>query len=162
MNAENFANFFQGLPPELVTFIVGMTPIFELRGAIPLAVTYFHLSIPSAFFWAVAGNITIMLVLATMLEWSVDFITKHFDWGKKFFDWLFARTHKRAHKQIEKYGDWGLFFLVAIPLPMTGGWTGVLASFLFDIDKKKALPIIAAGIITAGLIVTALTMGAVK
>ncbi len=43
---------------------------------------------------------------------------------------------------------------------MTGGWTGVLAAFLFDIEKKKAIPIISTGIITAGIIVTAPTMGA--
>ncbi len=160
MNAEHFASFFQGLPPELITFIVGMTPIFELRGAIPLAITFFKLSVSASFFWAVAGNISVMLLLAFLLKWGVDFITKNFKWGEKFFNWLFERTRKRAHKQIEKYGDWGLFFLVAIPLPMTGGWTGVLAAFLFDIEKKKAIPIISTGIITAGIIVTALTMGA--
>ena len=162
MNAEHFANFFQGLPPELITFIVGMTPIFELRGAVPLAIGYFKMSWWSAYFWAVAGNISVMLLLAFILEWGVEFITKHFSWGKKFFNWLFERTHKRAHKQIQKYGDWGLFLLVAIPLPMTGGWTGVLEAFLFDINKKKALPIIALGILTAGLIVTLLTMGVIK
>jgi uncharacterized membrane protein len=162
MNAEIFASFFHGLPAELVIFIVGMTPIFELRGAIPLAVGYFKMSWWGAFFWSVAGNISIMLLLALLLEWGVEFITKYFSWGKRFFDWLFERTHKRAHKQIEKYGEWGLFLLVAIPLPMTGGWTGVLAAFLFDINKKKALPIIALGILTAGLIVLLLTVGVIR
>jgi len=162
MSAESFAGFFQGLPPELITFIVSMAPIFELRGSIPLAITFFKLNAFSAIFWAVAGNISVMLLLAFLLRWSVDFITKHFIWGEKFFKWLFERTRKRAHKHIEKYGDWGLFFLVAIPLPMTGGWTGVLAAFLFDIEKKKSLPIISAGIMTAGVIVTLLTLGATK
>lgn len=162
MNAEHFANFFQGFPPELVTFIVAMAPIFELRGAIPLAITFFELGTISAFFWAVAGNISIMLLLAFILKWSVEVVTKNFNWGEKFFNWLFERTRKKAHKQIEKYGSWGLFFLVAIPLPMTGGWTGVLAAFLFDIEKKKSIPIISAGIITAGLIVTILTIGAMS
>lgn len=162
MNAEHFAGIFEGLPPELVIFIVGMTPIFELRGAIPLAITFFKLGTASAFFWAVAGNISVMLLLAFLLKWGVKFITKHFFWGERFFNWLFERTRKRAHKQIEKYGDWGLFFIVAIPLPMTGGWTGILAAFLFDIKKKKSLPIISAGIMTAGVIVTLLTLGATK
>ncbi len=162
MNAEYFAGFFQGLPPELVTFIVGMSPIFELRGAIPLAITFFKLNVGSAFFWAVAGNISIMLALAFLLDWGVKFITRHFSWGEKFFEWLFERTRKRAHKHIEKYGDWGLFFLVAIPLPMTGGWTGILAAFLFDIERKKSLPIIMTGIVTAGLIVVALTVGIIS
>jgi uncharacterized membrane protein len=162
MNAEHFATFFQGLPPEIVTFIVGMTPIFELRGAIPLAITFFKLGTVVSFFWAVAGNISVMLLLAFLLRWGVDFISKHFTWGERFFEWLFERTRKRAHKHIEKYGDWGLFFLVAIPLPMTGGWTGGLAAFLFDIEKKKSVPIISAGIMTAGVIVTLLTLGATK
>ena len=159
MNAESFAVFFQGLPPELVTFIIAMTPIFELRGAIPLAITYFKLSVFSSIFWSILGNISMMLFLVFVLDRGIKFIISNFNWGKNFFDWLFKRTHKRAHKQIEKYGEWGLFFLVAIPLPMTGGWTGVLAAFLFDIDKKKAIPIISAGIITAGIVVTLLTVG---
>lgn len=162
MNAEHFAEIFQGFPPELVTFIVGMIPIFELRGAIPLAITFFKLDVVSAVFWAVAGNISVMLLLAFLLRWGVGFITKHFAWGERFFEWLFERTRKRAHKHIEKYGDWGLFLLVAIPLPMTGGWTGVLAAFLFDIEKRKSLPIISSGIMTAGVIVTLLTLGATK
>jgi len=162
MNAEHFAEIFQGLPPELIIFIMGMFPIFELRGAIPLAITFFKLSTWSALFWAIAGNISIMLLLDVFLEWSIKFITEHFSWGKKFFDWLFERTRKKAHKHIEKYGDWGLYFLVAIPLPMTGGWTGVLAALLFDIKRKKSLPIIAAGIVTAGIIVTLLTVGIVS
>ncbi len=159
IDSQSFANLFPNLPPELITFIAGMVPIFELRGAIPLAIGYFHLSIASAFFWAVSGNIVIVFLLDIILEWLIRFVSEKFSWGEKFFNWLFHRTHRKTHKQIEKYGLWGLFLLVAIPLPMTGGWTGVLAAFLFNIERKKALPVIAGGIVTAGLIVTVLTAG---
>jgi uncharacterized membrane protein len=87
---------------------------------------------------------------------------KNFKFWDKFFNWLFERTRKKANDKIAKYGDWGLFFLVAIPLPITGGWTGALTAFLFGIKKIKAIGIIFSGVLTAGLIVTLLTIGVIS
>ena len=58
-----------------------------------------------------------------------------------------------------KYKRLGLLILVAIPLPGTGGWTGALVAALMDIRMKSSLPIIAAGILIAGLIMAALSYG---
>ena len=43
---------------------------------------------------------------------------------------------------------------MGIPLPGTGAWTGGLVADVLDIRMKKALPVIAAGVITAGLIIS--------
>ncbi|HEX30369.1 TPA: ligand-binding protein SH3, partial [Candidatus Poribacteria bacterium] len=73
--------------------------------------------------------------------------------------WLFARTRRRG-KSVERYGAVGLSFFVAIPLPVTGAWTGCIAAFLFGIRFKYALPAVIAGVMMAGIVVSILTFGA--
>jgi uncharacterized membrane protein len=152
----------KGIPPEIATMIIGMTPIFELRAAIPVAIGVYKMSVASSFFWSVLGNIIPTVVIIFLLEHVSAWLSSRYDFWKKFFDWLFERTRRKAQDKIEKYGAWGLFVLVAIPLPVTGGWTGALAAFIFGIERKKAIPVIALGIMTAGVIVTLLTLGVVK
>jgi uncharacterized membrane protein len=147
------------LSPELVIIIVGMLPIAELRGAIPLAIGGYHMEAGAAFFWAVLGNIIPPIGLIFLLEGTAKFLSEKFTVWKRFFNWLFARTRRRAQDKINRYGVWGLFLLVAIPLPMTGGWTGALAAFLFGIERRKAIPVIILGILAAGIIVLTLTTG---
>lgn len=149
----------KGVPAEISMFIISMTPVFELRGAIPVGIGAYKMGIWETYFWAVLGNFVPVVLLVFFLEAVANFLSKHFSFWRKFFDWLFERTRRRAKDKIEKYGDWGLFFLVAVPLPVTGGWTGSLAAFLFGIKRKKAIPIIFLGIMAAGVIVTVLTVG---
>lgn len=162
IEATRIVELLDGIPSEIVTMIIAMTPIFELRGSIPMAITVLEMNPFMAYFWSVLGNILPMVIIVFFLETVANFLSERFIFWKKFFDWLFARTRKKVHKQIEKYGDWGLFFLVAIPLPITGGWTGALAAFLFGIKRTKAVLIISLGIMTAGVIVSLLTLGVIK
>lgn len=155
----DYVEIFRNFPPNLATMFISILPISELRGAIPIAIGVYHMSPLNAFFWAVLGNSIPPILIIFFLDKVANFLSKHFVFWKKFFDWLFERTRRKAKDKIEKYGSWGLFFLVAIPLPMTGGWTGALAAFIFGIDKKKSIPVIILGIITAGIIVTLLTLG---
>ena len=152
----------KGIPPQIATMIIGMTPIFELRGSIPVAIGVYKMSVLSAYFWSVVGNIIPAILIVFLLDKVVKILSQRFDFFDKFFQWLFDRTRKRAKDKIEKYGPWGLFVLVAIPLPVTGGWTGALAAFLFGIERKKSIPIIALGIMAAGIIVTLLTVGVIS
>ena len=152
----------KGIPPQIATMVIGMTPIFELRGSIPVAIGVYKMSVPSAYFWSVIGNIIPAVLIVFLLDKVVNILSERFEFFDKFFQWLFDRTRKRAKDKIEKYGPWGLFVLVAIPLPVTGGWTGALAAFLFGIERRKSIPIIALGIMTAGVIVTLLTVGVVN
>lgn len=81
---------------------------------------------------------------------------------EKFFDWLFARTRHKFTGQYEKWGELALVIFVAIPLPMTGVWTGSVAAFLFGIPKKRALILVSLGAFIAGIIVTVMTLGVVS
>ena len=77
---------------------------------------------------------------------------------EKIIDKLEARSIRKADK-IEKYRLWGLLLFVAIPLPGTGAWTGALIADLFDIRIKHSLPVIAVGVLIAGIIISALSYG---
>ena len=79
----------------------------------------------------------------------------------RFTEWLERKGEKKA-KTIQQYSFWGLFILVAIPLPGTGAWTGALAASLLDMRLKNALPAILMGVIVAGIIVMLLTFGVIS
>ena len=70
-----------------------------------------------------------------------------------FIEKLEGKTAKNKEK-VMRYKQWGLLLFVAIPLPGTGGWTGSLFAALLGIDFKKAMPIIALGVLIANLIMS--------
>jgi uncharacterized membrane protein len=77
----------------------------------------------------------------------------------RFFTWLFERTRSKTIDKYIKYGYWALILFVAIPLPITGAWTGSVAAYIFNIPFKKSWWLILLGIIIAGLIMTFGTLG---
>ncbi|MEF8847085.1 MAG: small multi-drug export protein [Candidatus Paceibacterota bacterium] len=142
---------------ELMTFLLAMTPVGELRLAIPVALSSYGLSWPIAYIISVLGNLVPVLFFLLFLDPVSQWLSAHFKIFDNFFSWLFARTRKRHGDKIEKYGYPGLVLVVAIPLPITGAWTGTLVAFLFGIEFKKAFSSITIGVLIAGAIVTSLT-----
>jgi uncharacterized membrane protein len=145
----------RGLTPEVAVFVTSMLPIVELRGALPLAINLFHIAWPKAFLIAFIGN----MIPVPFILWFLGPVVRLLSRIKpldKAFHWLFARTRKRGSAVIEKYEEIGLLAFVAIPLPMTGAWTGALIAFLFGLEFRKSLMVIALGVFIAGVIVTSL------
>jgi uncharacterized membrane protein len=147
----------KGISPELAVFVTSMLPVIELRGALPLAINVFHIAWPKAFLISFVGNLIPIPCILWLLRPLVNIVSKIKPFGK-FFTWLFERTRRRGNKLITKYEEIGLLAFVAIPLPMTGAWTGALIAFLFGLDFKKSLLIIAIGVLIAGAIVTCLCL----
>ncbi|MFH1776165.1 MAG: small multi-drug export protein [Candidatus Omnitrophota bacterium] len=143
------------LPNEWITIIVAALPVIELRGAIPLAAAM-KFSIHKAFFLSVIGNMLPVVPLLLFLE-PVSNRLRKIPLFYRFFDWLFTRTRARA-KLVERFEFLGLMLLVAIPLPMTGAWTGCIAASLLKVDLKIAVLAIFAGVVIAGIIVSILTI----
>lgn len=142
---------------ELLTILTASLPLVELRGAIPLAIEN-GVHPMKAYLLGVIGNILpipFVLFFLEELEKKLRIISI-FD---RFFNWLFTRTRKKAKGKIDKYGTLGLLPFVAIPLPMTGAWTGVAIAYIFGIEFKKALLAISLGVAIAGIVVTAVTLG---
>lgn len=141
-----------------MTFLISMVPIIELRGAIPIGVAN-GLSIWPAILVSILGNLV-------PVPFIILFIKKIFAWMRTKsvrLNNLVERMEKRAAgktETVQKYAFWGLFVLVAIPLPGTGAWTGALVAAMLEMPMKKAFPSIALGVAAAGAIVAFVTYGA--
>ena len=146
---------------ELKTFLWAMTPIGELRVAIPLALTVYKLSLPVAFFLSVAGNLLSVFLILSFLGIFSRWAAVNSRILNKFFVWLFERTRRNHADKVNEYGVYLLPLFVAIPLPITGGWTGSLIAFVFGIPFKKAFPLITLGVLVAGVIVSFLTQAGI-
>ena len=72
----------------------------------------------------------------------------------KLFDWFERRVRNKTSHLIEKYGFWGVTLFVAIPLPVTGAYTGTTAAWLFKLDFKKSMLAVLVGVMIAGVVVT--------
>lgn len=149
------------LPKEILTLLLALLPITEIRAAIPIAISVYGLSPAWAFFWSISGNIVTTFFLLWFLGPVVGFLVKQAQWIAKVIDWVFQRTRDKAIKKYIKYGQWALVLFVAVPLPGTGAWTGALIAFLFDIPKWRALALISLGIILSGIFVTLATLGVI-
>jgi len=150
---------FSGMPPELITMIVGALPISEVRGAIPVGIALGDLPWQTAWLFGVIGNALPVAPLLFGLEPVSNWLRRWSIW-ERFFIWLFARTRRRGGL-IEKYGALGLILFVSIPLPVTGAWTGCAAAFVFGIRPGRALPLVLVGILIAATVVTLVTMGVI-
>ena len=145
-----------GLAKEIIVIIIAALPIAELRGALPVAINVFHMPWYWALLLAVIGNMIPVPILLLFLDSIAKLISK-VTIGKRFIDWLFEHTRKQG-KLIKRYERIGLMLFVAIPLPVTGAWTGSIAAFLMGIKFKYAILSILCGVIIAGAIVTCLCL----
>lgn len=142
----------------LLTFGTAMVPVVELRGAIPMGIAA-GLEPALACVTAILGNL-VPAPLIILLSRRV------FDWlrGTRFFGPKIAWLERRAHlkgRLVRKYRLLGLTVLVGIPLPGTGAWTGALVAAMLNIRMRQALPAIFLGLLIAGGITTALTVGVI-
>ena len=147
---------------ELKTFLWAMAPIGELRLAIPIALNSYHLSVWSAYFISVLGNMVPVFFLLWLLKPLSGYLSHHSYFLNRFFAWLFENNRKRHEKRFEYWKELALIIFVAIPLPLTGAWTGSICAFLFKIPFKTALPSIFLGVAMAGLIMTLFTLGIIN
>jgi len=138
----------------LISAGLAILPISELRGAIPYAVLRGMDILPAALF-ATAANAFVPILAFLFLSTFHKFLYT-LAWYKKFFDRFVEKARIKVHASVEKYGYLGLLLFVAIPLPITGAWTGALGAWVLGMDKKKAGLAIVGGVVVAGIIVTLL------
>lgn len=143
----------------LKTLVTAMMPILEIRGAIPVGVAS-GLDPWLAFAVGFVGNMLPIPILILLTRKIIEWLKKH-NMLVKLTAWLENKGSKGAQK-VQKYSFWGLFILVAIPLPGTGAWTGALVASLLDMRLKRALPAITMGVAVAGLIVLLVTYGVIS
>ena len=142
----------RNIPKEWAVVIVAALPVFELRGAIPLAMGM-GFSASRALGLSLAGNFIPILPVLFFLEPVSNALGRFPPW-KRFLGRCFERTRAKS-ELIQKYEALGLMLFVAVPLPMTGVWTGCIAASLFRIKFRYAFPALVSGMVIAGLLVTA-------
>jgi len=148
----------------IYALLLSILPISELRGGLPLAIVYANQhNIPLALIFpliVMANILAIFLAFFFLDRFHNVFLNMKF--YKRFFDKYVERFQKKVDKFEKKYSTMGFFALtlfVAIPLPATGAWSGVLISWLLDLDRKKSMLAIALGVLLAGVLVLLGTLG---
>ncbi|MGD8238493.1 MAG: small multi-drug export protein [Armatimonadota bacterium] len=147
-----------GIPPDLIVIILSALPVSELRGGIPAG---FVLDMPvwRTFLFAVVANV---LSVVPILLWAEPAARTLGRWPPlgRFFDWLFARARRKSGI-VDKYGVFGLALFVAIPLPVTGAWTGSMIAVVLGLDFYKSLGCVILGVLIAGVVVTLASLGVI-
>jgi uncharacterized membrane protein len=150
----------------LWTAFFSFLPISELRGAIPFAVAN---GIP--WYWAYPFAAFLNALVAPVCWLFLSTLHKLFygaspekgiRWYKKFFDRFVERAREKLKSGVEKWGWLGIAIFVAIPLPMTGAWTGTLGAWVLGFSKRWTLAAVILGVVIAGAIVTVVTLLAVQ
>lgn len=139
---------------ELAVFFSAMTPVLDLKLAIPLGLK-FGLSKTTIFLFSVAGG----MVPAALTLWLLEPVSSSLRKRSKkidiFFTKLFEKTRKEHSKNFNRYGSIFLLLFIVLPLPGSGSTGGAIVSFVFGLDPWKALSLIALGISIGALLILA-------
>jgi uncharacterized membrane protein len=135
--------------------LITISPISELRGGIPLGILEFGLDPLFTFCIAVIANALIFFPVFFALRLFYDKLLCRIQLFNKYLDSL----RKRGEPKVDKYGFWGLALFVAVPLPLTGAYTGTILAWLLGMDWRKAFAAVGLGVVVAGVVVLLITLG---
>ena len=141
----------------ILTLLVSMLPVVELRGGIPFGVAA-GLPVWAAYLAAVIGNLLPVPFIVVYIRRIFMFMRQHMPRLNSVVDKMEQKAHLKS-ASVLKYQYLGLAIFVAIPLPGTGAWTGALVAAFLDMRLKKAMPSIVGGVLSAGLIISILSYG---
>lgn len=148
----------------LYAIILSILPLSELRGGIPLAILFARdngIPIILAISSVILANILIIFFVFYFLDNIHHALTRN-NLYKRIFEKYLGKFQKKVdvfEKKYQSAGFLALMIFVAVPLPGTGAWTGVLISWLLDLDRKKSIFYISLGVLIAGIIVSLATLG---
>lgn len=147
------------LSNEFKVMFTAAIPVIEVKGAIPVGIALGMTPIHATFLAFLGSVIPVPLILFTIRP-IINYLKK----TKTFKKMINKLIHKSMNKSgnIKKYGYWGLFIFVAIPLPGTGVWTGSLIAALLDLRFKYAFPVILFGNLIASMLIMMLSFGMVN
>ena len=151
----------------IYAILLTLMPVTELRIGLPLAISY-----------AIENNVPIFLVFILIISLNILLVFFVFYFLDRIHSYLlriraykklFKRFLKRFQKKVDKFEKkyektefWGLVLLVAVPLPGTGAWSGCLLAWILGLDRKRSILAISLGVLIAGIIILAGSLGFVK
>lgn len=152
--------FLETVGREWCIFFCSMIPVIELRGAIPMG---WAMGLPwwLTYIISIAGNLLpvpfILLFINKIIKWMSASKVGFFN---KVANWLLRKAEKNREK-IEKYAFWGVALFVAVPLPITGAWTGSLVAAVINMKFRTAFLSALLGIMMAGAVMTVIFYGGI-
>ena len=141
-----------------LVLLATLSPISELRGGIPLGILKFEMDPLLVFVVAVVANALIFLPVFLVLCLFYDRLLCRIPLFNKYLHNL----RRTGEPVVNRYGFWGLLLFVAVPLPLTGAYTGTILAWLLGMDWKKAFPAVALGVLVAGLVVFLATLSVAR
>jgi len=136
----------------IIAGLLSVLPISELRGAIPYALAN-SVPIPIAFGFCTLLNMlvapAVFLFLSTLHE-----LFCRLAWYDRAINRLLARAQAKVKAKVDRFGYFGVMLFVAIPLPITGAYTGTLGAWVLGLDRRKTFLAVCAGVLIAGIVVT--------
>ncbi len=150
---DSILDWAKSLPAPLAVVVVSMVPIIELRGAIPLG-HFLDLGTIPTYWWAVLGNLLPVPIILWLLPPVARWAERHWAWLDRTIERLSTYTERRHSHRFERMRDVALISFVAIPLPVTGAWSGAMAAYVFGVKRGRALVLISIGVMIAGVIVS--------
>lgn len=139
----------------LITGLLSLLPISELRGAIPYGIAK-GMSVPVAYLYCVALNALVAPLVYLFLV-SFHRLFSLMRWYRNLFARFIERARLRVQQKVDRFGYWGLIFFVALPLPITGAYTGTLGAWILGLDARRTFLAVLAGVMISGVIVTTVT-----
>jgi uncharacterized membrane protein len=135
------------------TALLSFLPVSELRGGIPFAVAK---GIP--WYWAYPFAAAVNALAAPGCWFFLATLHKLFlrmKWYALLFERFVERARIKLREKVEKWGWLGVALFVAVPLPVTGAWTGTLGAWVLGLSRRKTMAAVILGVIAAGAIVSA-------
>lgn len=146
-------------------FLIALTcvPALELRASIPAG--FFALEgmfcVTMDWWWValicVGANILLGIAVFEILLPCLG-VMRRLAWFDQRVWPFFERRREKLRPTVEKYGEWGLAIFIGVPLPGTGAVTGAVGAFLLGFDRRRFYLANAAGVLLAGICVTALCL----
>ncbi len=138
-----------------VSALLSLLPVSELRGAIPYMAAN---SVPPlfAYFYCVVFNSLVGPFFYIFISTLHRFFIR-FRWYSNLFNRFIANARKKIKDKVDRYGYLGIMLFVAVPLPITGAYTGTVGAWVLGMQKRKTIPAVIAGVMISGVIVTLIT-----
>ena len=166
--ADKAVEFLQSITqnPYLIVFLVSMLPLIELKGAIPIGAKL-GLGLMESSILAYLGSTVVVLCVFFLIKYvfillkKIRFIKKlvlkvEYVINKKAQN-LAKRSQNKAEDVKNKIIFLGLLTFVAIPVPLTGVWTGAAIAVFLDMRFLPSAIALIAGNLISGAIITLLT-----
>ena len=139
----------------IITALLALLPISELRGAIPYGIAN-GLTPVFTWFYCVLLNAAVGPLVYIFLSTFHKFLVR-FNWYQNIFEKFVEKTRHKIEGKVKKYGYLGITLFVAIPLPVTGAYTGTLGSWILGLEPKKTFLSVLIGVMISGTIVLVIT-----